>query len=135
MKRWLSSKPIALNEILGIIRMSIGLLLIYHGQEVFHSEIMAEYLKWDTFQGPMATFLVYLGKSSELIGGLLLFGGLLTRVGALLVMGTFLYITFSLGSGRFWYEDQHPFMFAMFGFLFFFSGPGRWSLDERIFAK
>jgi putative oxidoreductase len=34
-----------------------------------------------------------------------------------------------VGHGRFWYEDQHPFLFALFGVLFFFTGPGAWSLD------
>jgi putative oxidoreductase len=43
------------------------------------------------------------------------------------------YITFKIGHGKFWYEDQHPFMFVLFGLLFFFTGPGKWSLDHVLF--
>jgi putative oxidoreductase len=46
-----------------------------------------------------------------------------------------LYITFIVGGGKFWYEDQHPFMFALFGLLFLFTGPGAFNLDEVIFKK
>lgn len=130
-----SPAPIALYQILGIVRILIGSMLIYHGQEVFHSDIMASYMTWDTFQGSMARFMVYAGKSTELLAGILLLAGFLTRVGAMLIIGTFCYITFFVGSGRFWYEDQHPFMFALFGLLFLFTGPGAWSLDTIIFGK
>ena len=127
--------PVALNRILGIVRIILGLLLIYHGQEVFHSDIMATYMTWDTFQSSMAKFMVYAGKSTELLAGILLLMGFLTRVGAILIIGTFCYITFFVGGGRFWYEDQHPFMFALFGLLFVFTGPGAWSLDSIVFGK
>ena len=79
--------------------------------------------------------MVYLGKSSELIAGIFLTLGLLTRVGAIILLGTMLYITFFVGQGRFWYQDQHPFMFVLFAVLFFFTGPGAWSLDAVLFKK
>jgi putative oxidoreductase len=57
-----------------------------------------------------------------LLAGVLLVLGLFTRVAALLCVGTFLYITFFIGHGRFWMEDQHPFLFALFGVLFLSPG-------------
>lgn len=134
MHSFFSSLPIWNAKGLAIIRIMVGLLLIYHGQEVFNSELMKGYAEWDTFKGPMATFMVYAGKSSELIAGISLFLGLFTRVGCIIIIGTFSYITFMIGHGKFWYEDQHPFMFLLFGVLFIFTGPGAWSLD-RIFFK
>lgn len=134
-KTLLSPEPIGLMKALAVIRISIGLLMVYHGIEVFDSELMQGYIKWDVFQNKAATFMVYLGKSSELIAGILLTLGLLTRVGAIILLGTMLYITFFVGQGRFWYQDQHPFMFVLFGVLFFFSGPGAWSLDAVVFKK
>jgi putative oxidoreductase len=128
-RTFLSPKPVLLDKILATIRIVIGLLMVYHGYEVFNSEVMSGYIKWDVFQNKAATFLVYAGKSTELIAGILLTLGLFTRVGAVLLIGTMLYITFLVGHGRFWYEDQHPFMFVLFGVLFLFSGPGAWSLD------
>ena len=109
--------------------------MIYHGIEVFDSELMQGYMKWDVFKNKAATFLVYLGKSSELIAGILLTLGLLTRVGAVILIGTMLYITFFVGEGRFWYQEQHPFMFVLFGVLFFFTGPGAWSMDALLWKK
>jgi len=135
MKTLLSPDPIRLNQALATVRIIVGLLLVYHGQEVFDPALMQTYMTWDTFKGDTAAFMVYAGKSSEFIAGILLTLGLLTRMGALLAAGTLAYVTFFVGHGRFWYEDQHPFMFVLFGLLYFFTGPGTWSLDEYVFKK
>ncbi|HEX7015423.1 MAG TPA: DoxX family protein [Cyclobacteriaceae bacterium] len=121
------------NEAIGLVRIIFGLLLVYHGHEVFRPEIMNSYLDWDLFKTPSGKVLVYAGKASELIAGILLTLGLFTRVGSLLTIGTFCFITFVVGNGRFWYEDQHPFMFALFGLLFLMTGPGAWSFDRILF--
>ena len=134
-RRFLSSSPIWNVKGLAIVRIIIGMLLIYHGQEVFNSELMKGYEEWETFKGPMAKLMVYAGKSSELLAGISLFLGLFTRVGCVLMIGTFSYITFMIGHGKFWYEDQHPFMFLLFGVLFIFTGPGAWSLDGIFFKE
>ncbi len=135
MNKFFLPGPIGLARTIGIVRMILGLLLIYHGLEVFNPAIMNSYLEWDQFKDPMGRVRVYAGKLSELAAGILLLLGLLTRVGALLVIGTFLFITFLVGEGRFWYQDQHPFMFALFGAFFLFAGPGAWSLDAVLFRK
>ena len=135
MKRFFSPSPLWLNNGVAVIRMIIGLLLIYHGQEVFNPELMKGYTEWDVFKGPFGKIMVYIGKSTELLSGVLIFFGLLTRVGALLVMGALSYVTFFVGQGRFWYEEQHPFMFVLFGLLLLFTGPGAWSVDAFIFKK
>jgi len=135
MKNLLSIEPIFLNQALATIRIILGLLLVYHGQEIFNKELMQTYMTWDTFKGDSAAVLVYAGKASELIAGILLILGLFTRLGALLAAGTLGYVTFFVGQGRFWYEDQHPFMFVLFGILFLFTGPGAWSMDAIFFGK
>jgi putative oxidoreductase len=135
MNAFFSHSPIFLDKGIALIRIVIGLLLIYHGVEIFSPETMNSYLEWDMFKGPYGKSMVYAGKTTEFIVGVLLSLGLLTRVSALLMIGNFTYITFFVGQGRFWYEDQHPFMFALFGILFLFTGPGAWSLDRIIFNK
>jgi putative oxidoreductase len=132
-KALFSAAPINLDRGVAIVRIIVGALLAYHGQEVFNAQLMAGYLDWDTFAGPNARLLVYTGKSAELIAGLLLLFGLFTRLGALMTIVVLSYITFFVGNGRFWYEDQHPFMFVLFGLLFLFTGPGAWSVDRLIF--
>lgn len=114
---------------MAIIRMVTGLLLIYHGKEIFDATIMHGYLGWDIFKSSTGKVLVYIGKTAELVSGISLLLGLFTRAGALLCAGTLGYITFFVGHGRFWYEDQHPFLFVLLGLIFFFYGAGTWSLD------
>ncbi len=129
----LSPEPHQLRAAIGVLRMIIGALLLYHGLEVFDAELMKGYQEWDQFKSSSGAFMVYLGKGSEFVAGLLLMLGFLTRLAALLCIGTLGYITFFVGQGKFWYEDQHPFMFVLFGVLLLFSGPGKWSLDGRFF--
>jgi len=92
-------------------------------------------MDWDNFKGPSARIMVYFGKTSELLAGVLLFLGLFTRLGAVILIGTLSYVTFFVGHGKFWYEDQHPFMFVLFGIFFVFLGPGAWSLDALLFKR
>lgn len=134
MSRILSPAPIQLDKAVAIVRIILGLMIMYHGVEIFSPETMRGYLKWDVFQFNAATVMVYAGKTSELTAGILLTLGLFTRIGAVLLTGTMSYITFFVGNGRFWYEDQHPFMFALFGLLFIFLGPGSWSLDGLLWG-
>ena len=136
MNKFFSSSPYALNTGLLIVRVAIGMFLIYHGWEIFNKAKMNEYLTWDAFRYSSAgTFLVYAGKAAELIAGILLLLGLFTRIAALLVIGAFAYIAFNLGNGIIWNNDQHPFLFVMFGVLFLFTGPGTISMDHSLFKR
>ena len=135
MNKFFQPAPILLPEILAVLRIITGIFLIYHGKEIFEPEIMKGYLEWDMFKGVGGVAKVYFGKGSEFVAGIFLLLGLFTRLGAVVVIGTFAFITFFVGSGKFWYEDQHPFMFLMLGLLFLFAGPGRWSVDERRMQK
>jgi putative oxidoreductase len=135
MNTFFSPAPIQLPKTLAAIRIIVGLLMMYHGLEVFYPEVMKGYVEWEMFKGQLGEVLVYIGKSMELVSGSLLVLGLFTRLGALIMVVTLSCITFFVGHGRFWYEDQHPFLFVLFGVLFFFTGPGEWSLDEKLFGR
>lgn len=126
-----SSAPVSVEKGLAIVRIIIGLLMAYHGLEVFNRELMVEYANWDSINGlPAPEFMVYLGKGLELVMGLFLLLGILTRLAGALIIVNMLYICFFIGSGKFWAGDQHPFLFAVFGFLFLMTGPGAWSLKR-----
>jgi len=128
-----SSKPLTGNEnVYAAIRIIVGLLMAYHGLEVFNSDLMVEYSKWDQFKSlSLSLPIVYIGKGLELITGLLFVLGLFTRISALFMAINMLTICFLVGGGKFWYEDQHPFLFALIAILFFFNGSGKWSLDNK----
>jgi len=129
MKSLFSSSPLWPTGGHALVRIIFGLLLVYHGIEVFRPDVMQGYMTWSMFQGRMASLMVYTGKSSEFVAGVFITLGLFTRISSFLVMCTFTFITFFVGNGKFWYEDQHPFMFVLMGSVFFIHGPGAWSVD------
>lgn len=116
---------------LAVIRIITGLLMAYHGWEIFDNTKMAEYAKWEVIQTlPAPQLMVYVGKAVELLTGLCFVFGIFTRIAALLMALNMLFICFKVGNGRFYYEDQHPFIFAILALVFFFTGPVKWSLDQ-----
>ena len=136
LKKILSAEPLWQNNGLAILRIITGMLMVYHGWEIFDSNKMNEYAKWDTIKSlPAPAFLVYLGKGLELVPGILLIMGLFTRPAALLGAINMLFICFTIGNGNFYYEDQHPFFFAVLALVFFFTGPIKWSIDQLIFKR
>jgi putative oxidoreductase len=102
MKKFFSALPLMQREGIGVVRIIVGMLLIYHGIEVFDPVLMKGYVQNNMVTGPEALLLVYAGKSSELLSGTLMLLGFVTRVAALMMVGTFSYITFFVGDGRFW---------------------------------
>jgi putative oxidoreductase len=121
---------------LGVLRILTGVLVAYHGLEVFDAAKMREYATWDVFKSlPSPLLLVYIGKGLELVTGFFLALGFLTRIAALLMAVTMLVICFRVGQGRFYYEDQHPFLFALLALVFVFTGSGPFSIDRLLFTK
>jgi len=136
MNRFFSSSPLWETAGLTLIRLMVGFFMIYHGKEVFSESKMSEYMQWNMFKSSaFAKTMVYAGKASEFVSGVLLFLGLFTRVAALLLAGTMSYIAFFVAQGRIWYEDQHPFLFVLLAMVFFFTGAGKWSADYLLFKK
>lgn len=133
MKKFFSTQPIWYDGGLLLIRLILGFFMVYHGWEIFDEKKMDEYATWDTFKNSI--FLTYLGKGAELVGGLMLMLGYLTRLAALIVAFTMAYIAFFIGNGIIWYNDQHPFMFVLLAAVFFFVGPGRYSVDAFLHSK
>lgn len=130
-----SNKPFYQQEALGAVRIITGFFMIYHGFEIFSSETIQQYLEWDMFKTPDGKLMVYMGKTAELIGGLLLFSGLFTRVGCIILAVDMLYVSFFVGNGKIWYDAQHPFMFVLIAVLLFFTGSGKWSIDNLRMKK
>lgn len=110
--------------------------MIYHGWEIFNPSLMNEYARWEMFKDlSYGNTLVYLGKGAEFAGGWLLALGLFTRLGALILLVTMGYISFFVGNGKVWAEDQHPFLFVVLAVVFLFMGGGRWSADYILLKR
>jgi putative oxidoreductase len=118
------------------LRIITGLLMLYHGLEIFNAETMKMYQGWDVIKAlPFSNIMPYVGKSIELVTGILFVLGLFTRVSAIFMSGNMLFICFYIGSGKFYYQDQHPFLFAMLALIFFFTGSVKFGLDNYFTKK
>jgi len=135
MNRLSSSLPLWQTAGLTLIRITLGVFMIYHGWEIFSEKDMNKYLQWDMFKNSFGKTLVYAGKGAELAGGVLLVFGLFTRIAALILVGTMAYITFFVGQGRIFTDEQYPFLFVLLAMVFLFIGGGKWSVDNLIFKK
>lgn len=124
------------DNAIAIVRIIIGAFLIYHGIELFSKEKMDGYEQFlNDVKMSNPVFMSYLGKACELVAGILLLFGFLTRPAAVLMAVTLGVITFKIGSGRIYMEEQHPFMFVLFAFVFFFDGGKKWSIDNYVFRR
>ena len=131
-----STDPLWRDYGLAGIRILTGLLMAYHGTEIFSRSAMEVYLTWDVIKAlPAPEVMVYLGKGIEFFAGVCLAIGLFTRVAALFMAINMLFICFKIAGGKFYYEDQHPFLFALLALIFFFAGPVKWGLDFIVFKK
>jgi len=130
-----SASPYGLHLGLAFIRIVTGGLMVFHGLELFDAEKIKSYGQWLTdLKFPAPVLMAYLGKGAEFAGGILLVAGFFTRFAALLIALTMLVVTFFMGSGKVFTDDQHPFLFVLLAALFFFTGPGQWSLDHLFFT-
>ena len=136
MNRFFSPLPLGQETGLTLIRIIVGIAMIYHGWEVFDTKTMNSYLEWDMFKNSsFSKFMIYAGKGGELVGGIFLLFGLFTRIALLVLIGTLAYIAFFVGHGKIWYEDQYPFLFVLLFLVLFFTGPGKFSLDYKLFGN
>ena len=132
----LSSQPLWRDNGLAVLRIITGMLMTYHGAEIFDRTKMLPYMEWDVIKSlPAPETMLYVGKGVEFLTGLCFVFGLFTRVAAIIMAVDMLFICFKVGGGKFYYQDQHPFLFAMIALVFFFTGPVKWSLDKKLFAK
>jgi putative oxidoreductase len=133
LKTFFSWKPVTENALL-VIRLSAGLLILVHGLGTFNPAHMEGNVAWLTdLHFPAPAFMAYLGKISELLGGVLLILGLLTRLASLTLIINMLVITAVLGSSKIFTEDQHPFLLMLSFVYLLLSGPGKISLDYLLF--
>jgi uncharacterized membrane protein YphA (DoxX/SURF4 family) len=121
---------------IAIVRIVVGVMLIFHGWQIFEEQDMQGFA--DLFVGmsmPYPDAIPYVGKVIEILGGLLLLLGLFTRLATALLFVLFILITFVVGEGKIFTDNQLPFLFALVCLLFFFTGSGRLSIDYVLFAN
>ncbi|RFS21900.1 DoxX family protein [Chitinophaga silvatica] len=134
-RKMLTAKVNAENWLI-LIRIIAGLLIMVHGMGTFNPIHMKGNIDWLTdLHFPAPTFMAYLGKGSEFIGGILLILGLLTRFAATVLVINMSVITFIMGSGKIFTEDQPPFLLLILFVYLLIMGGGNYSLDKILLDK
>ena len=134
-KQLLSSNTILKNWLI-LVRIFAGIIIARYGLEIFSHDKMQGNADWLTdIHLPAPVFMAYLGKGTELIGGILLIIGLCTRLAAIALVITMSVVIFLMGKGNIFGDEQLPFLLLLLFVSFIFSGAGKWSLDYLLFER
>lgn len=140
-------KSNALNKDFGLllIRIIIGLLMAFYGYaKLSHFNEMAAsdfWMKNVSFLGMNGKFPLALTIFAELFCSIFLILGLLTRLSLMVLlfcMGYIFLIIFPfsiLDSGDNGMEFNTSFIYFIIYLGLFFTGPGKYSIDEKLFTK
>ena len=83
----------------------------------------------------MPLLMAYLRTGAELFGGIMLFLGLFTRIGAFFIAFTMLVAAFTAGKGDIMGEAEMTVVYAVFCLVILLIGSGKYSLDNYLFNK
>jgi len=134
-KRLLTTGPILENWLV-IIRITVGVLIAAYGLETFEAEKMKSNVAWLTdIHFSLPVFMAYLGKITELAGGIFLAAGLFTRLVSIPLIINMSVVIIFMGNGKIFGDAQLPFLFALFFLTFIIYGGGKWSLDNLLFNR
>lgn len=137
----------AINRDFGIllIRLIIGLLMAFYGYEkLIHFDEMAASDFWAknvSFLGMSGEFPLALTIFAEFFCSLFLIVGLFTRINLFFLMFCMAYIflvifPFSiLDKGENGYKFNDAFVYFVIYLGLFFTGSGKYSLDQKLFSK
>jgi putative oxidoreductase len=121
---------------IALVRIALGVLLIYHGWQLFETQDMNSFADiLFNMSMPFPEAMAYTGKLVELLGGFFLILGLFTRLVTALLIASFIFITFVIGEGKIFTDNQHPFLLSLLSLMFFFTGAGRLSIDYILFIN
>jgi putative oxidoreductase len=116
--------------VLSILRIITGLLFLQHGLQKYFAFPSA---------GPHMRLLLYVQGIIEIAGGVLLAGGLYTRIVAFILSGDMAFAYFIAHFPRSFYPAVNGGDLAVlycFVFLYiFFAGGGPWSLDRVVLRQ
>lgn len=136
-KRTLFSPTPVFKNFLAIVRIATGIIILNHGLEVFNAASMEGTIAWiaGEINIPMAGYLVYLAKWVELVGGILLILGLFTRLAALFLFVTMLFIVVVINRFSIFGNGELSFVHLLLYLAIIIEGGGKFSLDHYFFGK
>ncbi|MCU0427146.1 MAG: DoxX family protein [Candidatus Kapabacteria bacterium] len=127
------SRPFGRESVLLLLRMWLGLIMVYHGSDKLFRSLDPFTQHLTTFGIPLSKFVSGFFTVSQLVGGTLLFFGLLTRPAlvciVLTVFSAVVEAMFFVNYDPFSRKGELAFTYMILGFALLVSGPGMYSLD------
>ncbi|MFY8181205.1 MAG: DoxX family protein [Flavobacterium sp.] len=141
----ISANPLSMNFGLLLIRLIIGILMAFIGYEklIHFNELVVDdfWAKNVSFLGMKGTFPLALTVFAEFFCSLFLIIGFLTRFSSFVLLFCMAYIFLVifpgsiLSNGEHGYEFNTAFIYFVIYLGIFFTGPGKYSLDYKLFNK
>lgn len=135
MKKLLSTKAIAADLGLLLLRLlPFAFLAFNHGIGKFNKLTAGGEIKFYDFDGAVpAGLALALAVVGELIAPLFIMLGLYTRFATIPVFITMVVAAFGAHADSPLKEGEHALLFGIFALILFFIGPGKYSLDKKIY--
>jgi uncharacterized membrane protein YphA (DoxX/SURF4 family) len=105
---------------------------------LFHPAERTFFIKWfgRELHFPLPLLMAFLAKGSELLGGMLVFFGLLTRPASLLIAFTMTIATLTANLGENWIIDGgFTISYTLFALILFTEGGGKFSIDYFLLRR
>lgn len=121
-------------DFLFILRIWLGFMLILHSYDTFLGNNVHEFAKYlsEKHHFPMPLLMAYLAKGCELLGGLLVVVGLLTRLGAVLIMLPLLVATFYAHRNSILGHGELALNYLLIALVIAINNPQKFSLDNYL---
>jgi putative oxidoreductase len=133
--RPLLTLPFLPDVALVLVRIVTGALLVWHGASKVFDGFGPLMDTLATRGWPAPALQAVMASYIEFAGGVLLIVGLFTRPTALAVMVLFTIITFVFHADDPFKVQEKAFLFLLLGTYLFLVGPGKFSIDSRLFGK
>ena len=117
-----------------LLRVMLGVLLVYHGTSKVFDGMQSLAANLTQLGWPWPTLQAFAASYIEFAGGIFITVGLFTRPVTISVVALFTVITFVYHGADPFKVQEKAFMFLVLSTVLTLMGPGRWSVDARLFT-
>ncbi len=133
------SYPFGRESVILLVRMWVGLIMIYHGSDKLFRSFDPFTNHLNTFGIPLSKFVSGFFMFSQFVGGAFLFIGFFTRPAlvcvVLTVFSAVVEAMFYVSYDPFSRKGELAFTYTVLSFALLISGPGRYSVDNWLAQK